>query len=71
MIMEENKFKFVFDGVILTSQDKYFVDKYGNRYMIFSDGNGNSFKIKRDDLTINLETGECKPRIKEISIVKV
>jgi hypothetical protein len=39
--------------------------------MKFSDGNGNSFRIKRDDLIINLETGECRPRIKEISIAKI
>ena len=69
--MEDKKFTFVFDGMTLRSEDKYFVDKYGNRYMLFSDGNGNNFKLKRDDLIINLETGECKQRIKEINLVRI
>lgn len=69
--MEERKFIFVFDGTTLASPDKYFVDRYGNRYMLFSDANGNKFKVKRDDLVINIETGECKPRIKEINLVKM
>jgi hypothetical protein len=65
------EFTFVLDGMTLKSEDKYFVDKYGNRYMKFSDGNGNNFKVRRDDLIINLETGECKSRLKEINLVKI
>ena len=68
--MEEKKFTFVFDEMRLVSEDKYFVDQYGNRHMLFSDGNGNNFKIRRDDLIINLETGECKARIKEIKLIR-
>jgi len=69
--MEDKKFTFVFNGTTLTSPDKYFVDKYGNRYMIFSDGGGNQFKIRRDDLVIDLYTGKCISRLKEISMIKI
>jgi len=68
--MSERKFKFAFNGMTLESQDKYFVDKYGNRYMLFSDGNGNKFKIKRDDLIIDMGTGECRQRHKEMDIIE-
>jgi len=65
------EFTFVFNGTTLTSPDRYMVDDYGNRFMIFSDGNGNRFKISRDAFEINMETGICTQRNKEIRVVKL
>lgn len=65
------EFTFTFNGTRLTSPDKYVVDQYGNRFMVFSDGNGNKFKISRDSLEINMETGMCSQRNKEINVVKL
>ena len=65
------EFTFIFNGMTLKSPDKYMVDQYGNRFMIFSDGNGHKFKISRDALEINMETGQCVQRNKEINVVKL
>ncbi|MDD5416919.1 MAG: hypothetical protein PHU12_03005 [Candidatus Aenigmarchaeota archaeon] len=65
------EFTFVFNEQTLVSPDKYVVDQYGNRYMIFSDGNGGKFKICRDQLIINMETGQCVQRNKEINVMKI
>ncbi len=65
------EFTLTLNGQILKSPDKYVVDNYGNRYMIFSDGSGNKFKISRDQLIIDMTTGACKQRNKEINVLKV
>jgi len=65
------EFTFVFEGKALKSPDRYKVDQYGNRFMIFSDGNGNKFQISRDALDINVETRICTQRNKEIHVVKL
>lgn len=65
------EFTFVFNGTMLKSEDKYFVDQYGNRFMIFSDGNGGKFRISRDSLTIDMQTGQCVQRNKEILVTRI
>lgn len=65
------EFTFVFNGATLKSPDRYVVDQYGNRFMIFSDGNGGKFKISRDSLTIDMQTGNCVQRNKEILVTRI
>ena len=65
------EFTFIFEGKSLTSPDKYMLDQFGNRFMIFSDGNGNRFKIPRDDLEINMENGMCTSRKNEVNVLKL
>ncbi len=65
------EFTFVFEGKTLTSPDKYMLDEYRNRFMIFSDTAGNKFKISRDALEINLETGTCSSRNNEINVIEL
>lgn len=69
--MEEKQFTFVFNGATLMNPNKYVVDQYGNRYMIFVDDAGNKFKIRRDDLNIDMESGKCVQRNKAINVVKL
>ncbi len=64
------EFKFVFNGQTLISPDRYVVDGYGNRYMIFSDTSGSKFKIRRDDLQIDMNTGICTQRNREINVMR-
>jgi hypothetical protein len=68
--MEEKQFTFVHNGVTLTNPNKYIVDQYGNRYMMFTDASGNKFKIRRDDLNIDMATGKCTPRNKVVNVMK-
>jgi|GEM_PF-3657038 hypothetical protein len=58
---EEKTFVLFVNGEEFISPDKYFVDFYGNRYMIF-EGKNSAHKIKvyRDDLEIDLSSGKCK-----------
>lgn len=65
------EFTFVFNSMTLKSPDKYMVDQFGNRFMIFSDGNGNRFKISRDALEIDMRTGMCKQRNNEINVIEL
>jgi len=65
------EFTFIFEGKTLTSPDKYMLDQFRNRFMVFSDGNGNKFKIPRDSLEIDMGTGICTARNNEIAVVKL
>ena len=52
----------VWDGSRFTSPNRVRIDKYGNRYMDFSDGRGTVIVWRRDDLEIDHDSGNCKPR---------
>lgn len=65
------EFTFVFNGQTLKSPDKYLVDQYGNRFMVFADATGNKFKICRDSLTIDMATGQCVQRNKDILVTRI
>ncbi|MBU5574902.1 MAG: hypothetical protein QXF15_01935 [Candidatus Aenigmatarchaeota archaeon] len=60
-MIEEKQFILILNGEEFISPDKYVVDFYGNRYMIF-ESKSRAFKIKvyRDDLEIDMVTGKCK-----------
>ncbi|MBU3896953.1 MAG: hypothetical protein KJ697_03410 [Nanoarchaeota archaeon] len=60
--MEEKKFTLVLDEKTLTSPDRYGVDQFGNRFMMFTDSAGNKTRVRRDDMIIDMETGICKQR---------
>ena len=69
--MEEKQFTFVFNGETLTNPNKYIVDQYGNRYMVFTNSTGSKFKIRRDDLMIDMTTGKCTQRNKVINVMRM
>lgn len=52
----------IWQGARFVNPNKVRIDRYGNRYMDFSDGNGTVLVWRRDDLDINHENGACKPR---------
>lgn len=65
------EFTLLFNNSNLTSPDKYVVDQYGNRYMVFSDAAGNKFKIRRDDIIIDMGTGKCTSRHKTLNALRL
>jgi len=65
------EFTFVYNGQTLTSPDRYLTDQYGNRFMIFSDASGSKFKISRDALNIDMQTGQCVQRNRDILVTRV
>ena len=56
----DKAFVLVYNGVKLTNNNRYTVDQYGNRFMVFKDSGGNTVKFYRDDLVIDHATGDCK-----------
>jgi len=65
------EFTFVFQGMKLTSPDRYIVDQYGNRFMVFEDIRGNKFQISRDELVIDMATGNCTKKNNEVNVKRI